>query len=315
MCVPDPSLEGSPSPSAEGASPFKAQAPVSTERASLSAWPAEELLRHQGQSSAPDPCSPSANPSRTGATHAEAHPGPGTNSSGPREADSRSWGSAQCPFVENGGTLDVEARQGPPVSPLASTRSLSGASASVSGGSGTSFASNIAPGQHVAAISQSHDLASRESFANASGSEAAGHRDAIGYSDGTCTPRSCSDASTSGGDVSSGGSNDASSSAPVSVGVPRFVEVVVEVPRGSFVKWRAEDIRHGQPTRWTVDYVGFLPCPFNYGSVPAFEALDGDPQDALVLGPRIPRGRTASIRVEALLKFVDAGRDHSPASS
>lgn len=48
--------------------------------------------------------------------------------------------------------------------------------------------------------------------------------------------------------------------------VPGFVDIVVEVPKGSFVK----RLPHG-----AVDYVGPVPCPFNYGSVPAIPAPDG----------------------------------------
>ena len=49
--------------------------------------------------------------------------------------------------------------------------------------------------------------------------------------------------------------------------VPGFVDVVVEVPKGSFVK-RLPD--------GAVDYVGPMPSPFNYGSVPAIPAPDGN---------------------------------------
>lgn len=46
------------------------------------------------------------------------------------------------------------------------------------------------------------------------------------------------------------------------------MEIVVEVPKGSFVK-RLPD--------GAVDYVGPMPSPFNYGSVPAIPAPDGNP--------------------------------------
>jgi hypothetical protein len=49
--------------------------------------------------------------------------------------------------------------------------------------------------------------------------------------------------------------------------VPGFVDIVVEVPKGSFVK-RLPD--------GAVDYVGPMPSPFNYGSVPAIPAPDGN---------------------------------------
>lgn len=51
--------------------------------------------------------------------------------------------------------------------------------------------------------------------------------------------------------------------------MPGFVDIVVEVPKGSFVK-RLPD--------GAVDYVGPMPSPFNYGSVPAIPAPDGTVQ-------------------------------------
>ena len=41
--------------------------------------------------------------------------------------------------------------------------------------------------------------------------------------------------------------------------VPPEVEVVIEIPRGSFLK---------RGSTGHVDFVSPLPCPFNYGSVP-----------------------------------------------
>ena len=55
---------------------------------------------------------------------------------------------------------------------------------------------------------------------------------------------------------------------------PPEVEVVIEVPRGSFLK-------RGSTGR--VDFISPLPCPFNYGSVPNYVGLEGDLLDALVL--------------------------------
>jgi inorganic pyrophosphatase len=59
------------------------------------------------------------------------------------------------------------------------------------------------------------------------------------------------------------------------------VDVVIEVPRGSFIK---------RGSTGNVDFVSPLPCPFNYGSVPAYLGLEGDLLDALVLGPRLALG-------------------------
>jgi inorganic pyrophosphatase len=69
---------------------------------------------------------------------------------------------------------------------------------------------------------------------------------------------------------------------------PPVVDVVIEVPRWSFLK-------RGSSGR--VDFISPLPCPFNYGSVPDLLGLEGDLLDALVLGPRLPLG--ARIRVSA----------------
>src|SRR4029079_11499119 len=56
-----------------------------------------------------------------------------------------------------------------------------------------------------------------------------------------------------------------------------LVEVVIEVPRGSFLK--RGSLGH-------VDFVSPLPCPYNYGSVPTHIRLEGDLLGGLVLGAR-----------------------------
>ncbi|CAI5977487.1 unnamed protein product [Closterium sp. NIES-65] len=85
--------------------------------------------------------------------------------------------------------------------------------------------------------------------------------------------------------------------------VPRFVQVVVEVPKGSFVKRHPDGaidyvgcvpcpFNYGSVpsilaldgTTCAIDYVGCVPCPFNYDSVPSILGLDGEPHDAVVLG-------------------------------
>jgi inorganic pyrophosphatase len=67
------------------------------------------------------------------------------------------------------------------------------------------------------------------------------------------------------------------------------VEVVIEIPRWSFLK---------RGSTGQVDFVSPLPCPFNYGCVPDYVGLDGDLLDAVVLGPRLRLG--TRIRVTAL---------------
>lgn len=46
------------------------------------------------------------------------------------------------------------------------------------------------------------------------------------------------------------------------------MDIVVEVPKGSFVKRTPGGV---------VDFVAPLPSPFNYGSVPSLPAPDGKP--------------------------------------
>ena len=76
------------------------------------------------------------------------------------------------------------------------------------------------------------------------------------------------------------------------------VTVRIEVPRGGLVKRRADG---------RLDYVSPVPCPFNYGSVPDRTGGDGDPQDAVLLGPRRPAGHEERTTVRAVVRFVDGG--------
>jgi inorganic pyrophosphatase len=76
--------------------------------------------------------------------------------------------------------------------------------------------------------------------------------------------------------------------------------VVIDVPRGSFVK-RADD--------GTVDFISPVPSPFNYGHVPDTVADDGEGLDAVVLGPRLPRGTRGSFVIRGRVGFVDAGAE------
>lgn len=74
--------------------------------------------------------------------------------------------------------------------------------------------------------------------------------------------------------------------------------VVIEIPRGGFVKRKADG---------SVDFVSPLPTPFNYGSVPGTLSPDGDPLDAVVLGPRLARDTIVEREELAVVDFVDAG--------
>lgn len=80
--------------------------------------------------------------------------------------------------------------------------------------------------------------------------------------------------------------------------LPASVRVVIEVPRGGFVKRAA----NGQ-----IDFVSPLPSPFNYGSVPDRPGFDGEPADALVLGPPLARGHIHDGPVYGRVLFWDEG--------
>ena len=76
--------------------------------------------------------------------------------------------------------------------------------------------------------------------------------------------------------------------------------MVIDVPLGGFIK-RTDD--------GAIDFVSPAPCPFNYGSVPDTLSGDGDRLDAVVLGPRLPRGARVRVNVVARVRFTDAGQD------
>lgn len=74
--------------------------------------------------------------------------------------------------------------------------------------------------------------------------------------------------------------------------------VVIDVPRGSFVK---------RNDNHAVDFVSPFPCPFNYGHVPGTLGDDGDALDALVLGSRLPLGSMVNVTTRARIDFIDGG--------
>ncbi len=73
------------------------------------------------------------------------------------------------------------------------------------------------------------------------------------------------------------------------------VEVVIEIPRGSFLK---------RGSFGHIDFVSPFPCPYNYGSIYQYIGGEGDFLDAVVLGPRIAAGTRVQVKVE-----VDDGSD------
>ena len=92
--------------------------------------------------------------------------------------------------------------------------------------------------------------------------------------------------------------NHTSSPGPDAFGDPPEVDVVIEIPRGSFIK---------RGSTGHVDFVSPLPCPFNYGSVPQYVGLEGDLLDAVVLGPRLPLGAHTRVRAWGAVTLTDRG--------
>ncbi len=76
------------------------------------------------------------------------------------------------------------------------------------------------------------------------------------------------------------------------------LEVVIEIPRGSFLK---------RGSTGHLDFISPLPCPFNYGSVDEYVGLEGDLLDAVVLGPRLRRGTRVVVQVFGAIGLTDHG--------
>ena len=80
------------------------------------------------------------------------------------------------------------------------------------------------------------------------------------------------------------------------------VEVILEIPRGSFLK---------RDSRGRIEYLSPFPCPFNYGSIACSVGPDGDPLDAVVLGGRLRRGMRLRIPAVGAVRMTDHGEpDH-----
>jgi inorganic pyrophosphatase len=79
---------------------------------------------------------------------------------------------------------------------------------------------------------------------------------------------------------------------------PPELEVIIEVPRGSFLK-------RGSTGR--IDFISPLPCPFNYGAVPTHLGLEGDLLDAVVLGPRLRYGTRLRVKAWGAVTLTDRG--------
>ena len=79
---------------------------------------------------------------------------------------------------------------------------------------------------------------------------------------------------------------------------PPELEVIIEIPRGSFLK---------RGSTGHIDFISPFPCPFNYGSVPNFLGLEGDLLDALILGPRLSLGTRIVVKAWGAVTLTDRG--------
>jgi len=78
--------------------------------------------------------------------------------------------------------------------------------------------------------------------------------------------------------------------------------VTIEIPSWSF---RKVSFRNGA---YQQDFFSLVPCPFNYGFVSGTTADDGDPQDVIVIGPRLARGAEIAVDPVLRVEFLDRGR-------
>ena len=79
---------------------------------------------------------------------------------------------------------------------------------------------------------------------------------------------------------------------------PVTVDVVIEIPRGSFLK---------RGSTGHLDFISPFPCPFNYGSVPTLLGGEGDLLDAVVLGARLPLGTRIQVQAWGAVTLTDRG--------
>jgi inorganic pyrophosphatase len=79
---------------------------------------------------------------------------------------------------------------------------------------------------------------------------------------------------------------------------PVEIEVTIEISRWSCLK---------RGSSGHIDFISPLPCPYNYGAAERLVGLDGDLLDALVLGPRQPRGAKLRTRAWGAVTFTDRG--------
>lgn len=89
-----------------------------------------------------------------------------------------------------------------------------------------------------------------------------------------------------------------------------LAQVVIEIPAGTNDKWEVvepEGVLRWEEKNGKPRVVKYIAYPGNYGMVPGTLGGDGDPLDAVVLGPALPRGAVVQVKVIGVLKLIDRG--------
>jgi inorganic pyrophosphatase len=81
----------------------------------------------------------------------------------------------------------------------------------------------------------------------------------------------------------------------------REIEVIVEIPVGSFIKYEIKD------NQLYVDRILDHNYPANYGFIPGTLAADGDAEDVFVLGPYLYPGSRVRAKAIGIIPMIDNG--------
>ena len=74
----------------------------------------------------------------------------------------------------------------------------------------------------------------------------------------------------------------------------------IEIAKWGFVKRELHNAS-------SVDFFSPVPCPFNYGYLLSEQGEDGDPVDAILLGPRVSVGSVHTSMAWGEVRFWDGG--------
>jgi inorganic pyrophosphatase len=93
------------------------------------------------------------------------------------------------------------------------------------------------------------------------------------------------------------------------------INVVIEIPTGSIDKWEVDKTDGSMKWQMLEDgprKVNYLGYPGNYGMIPKTYLPkdlggDGDPLDAIVLGPAVERGNIVECKIIGVIELLDRG--------